>query len=521
MRFNAKALLFTSAVLSIFLTAVVVINIRTSRSDAVQMRSPSSTSTVKDGTGNGGGGGSYVVVDGQLLLSDAFYDDVGEDHSYNELPKPLRQYLDRAELLLKKYGINGSNFWDGFVRGTDVVYTFLSKDEFDRVPCNKYLPPINQGADKHVQMGCTIGNTTYLIASEFKAANLLEQAKTIIHERLWALNSTPNQQRYIARFTTVLGQLLKKQDDQLFRNDRTPLSQNELMSFDRLELAARQFGFEVGVNRTIYIAPNGRFKLTSPLSAHIVQGGGVKSSDELVDDKSFIGIGTILYGNQTVIKNSTLIDADVWSAEISDATLIASEAIGVRIHNSTIDHSRVLGLGYDWFDTLTEVADHTLVLNFSETAIPFRHMKAAAIQYATISNSQVDYTRIAGTSQKPVVIRDSLLQPSDVLSTIAAGAQIESSLFKGRATYEFKIGADAEIKNVHYRPAGQLSVEFVAGVKVKNLKLKPLFEGGLFRKIWATIHFEGDSMDFGNKSCEFTTHELQIKKTKDLLKLCN
>jgi hypothetical protein len=520
MSLNAKAWKFTAAALSIVLTAAVMVTISTSLSASAQVRSPSSGIAAKDGagTGNGGGGGSYVVVDGQWFLSDAFYDDVGEDHSYNELPEPLRKYLDRAEFLLKTYGINGPNFWDNYVRGANVVYTFLSKDEFDRVPCNKYLPPINPGADEHVQMGCTVGNTTYLIASDFKAATLLEQAKTIIHERLWALNSNPNQQRYIARLTTALGQLLKKQDDQLFRNDRSPLTRDELKTFDRLELAARQFGFEVGVNRTVSGASDERFMLKSPLSAQIVRGGGIKFSDEQVDDQSFIGVGTILYGGaQTVIERSTLIGADVWSAEISDSTLIASEVIRARIRNSAIDHSLVLGLSDFGFSEFF----------YHET--PYFSKSVASIQYATISNSKIYSTDIAGSAQKPVVIKESFLHPLNQLATIAAGVRIESSVFNNGewgpiSKYTFKVGSDAEIKSVIYNPkwtdSEHHNVEFAPGVKIKNVTLKPNFEGGYFRKSTAWIRFEGDSLDFDKKSCEFTVYELQVKKAEDLLKLC-
>jgi hypothetical protein len=479
-----------------------------------------------EGNANGGGGGSFLKVDGQWRLSDSFYDDVGEDHYFKELPKELRLYVLHARIIMESYGINGDNFWDNYVKGDRVIYTFVSEEEFKKVRCAKYLPPVKEEGEEHTQFGCTTGNTTYLIASLFKEASVLEQALAVIHERLWSLNPNPDQQRYIARLTSALGKLLKRRDDQQIRGDRTPLTAADLKVYDRLEKAAQQFGFETGVIRLLKDKDDGNFALKGPLSSQVwLNGGGLRPmSGEVVDENTFLGIGAHVHGGEkTVIRNSTLLQSTVWSATLADSTLTQIGVFVAELDHVTADGGRIMGVGdFDWKGFV------------SGERYPRYAPHIARLRYANIIDSIVHGTDILGTAEAPVSITKSVLVPLNLLGWIYEGVTIKNAVIKhGKwgpfGQFMFEIGKRAQLSDFTFIQPDLVhdnhhNLIIAPNTEAKNLNLKSKIKVGFLQDHFAPIRFGSEesptSFDFGGKECFFRGYDLHVNVPSDLLQVC-
>mgnify|MGYP003390150609 CR=1 FL=1 len=168
---------------------------------AVSLRNALTTSTVNIARdvrrgGESGGGGSYVLVDGEIMISDNFYQSMGTVQ-----PTPVRQVsYDQLPTAVKRATTNLIHFFNravGATLSTGAPLTNILRGQYFLVPkglenqafCNNYLPNLNRSVDDHFRFGCTNGNITFLFIDAFErpGVTLREQAYALLHERLWSL----------------------------------------------------------------------------------------------------------------------------------------------------------------------------------------------------------------------------------------------------------------------------------------------------------------------------------------------
>ncbi|MFZ3228708.1 MAG: hypothetical protein WA160_00760 [Pseudobdellovibrio sp.] len=461
-----------------------------------------------------GGGGSYAIVDGKIILADSIFKKLGKPQRYeNAFSKETRDQIDIIRYLLSNYGIDNKNFFEQIMAGPKTIYMFISRADFtSRVRCDHYLPELSRPTKEHFQFGCTPapGNITYLIAEDFVQADPLQQARAIIHERLWALNSNTEQQ-LIADFTTLLDWLVKK-----FRlqeeGDRSALTANEIKQFDDLEMLAQQFEFTTSgcASCSIHFIGSVRTYI-------VANGGGINISPSNIDTNSFVGIGSVLYGKEkSQIKNSTLISSIVTNSTIENSYLESTKVERTSVKNSILKKSGVY-LGHDEFALLNN-----------------GHSTPAVINFANLSYASINSFSILGTIESPVVITNSTLTGavwcaekagyfSDCknfkLSDVGFGAQItKSRISKGAA-----IKSNAILSNVifgNYLSSGEVFLKVSASTTIKDLDYTYFMESYPSKTIKVFFDAAGKVLDFENKKCVSKAFSLEVHEVDDFFKKC-
>lgn len=468
--------------------------------------------------GREAGGGSMVTIDGssEVLISDPFYKAIGEEQTFNDFDPQVRAYMSEAEKLLNNLGISNKEFWDVTVRGSSAVYIFVSKGDEKDVPCDKYLPALTRDVDEHFQFGCHgKGNISYLFEGFKRAKSVRQQVLGLIHERLWVNN--PNvDQRFIAKFVTILGELLQLKDDQLYRNNRTALTDKQIRRFDELQRAAEQLGF----NTRSYIEGNllSYGQLLYPLSRNIYrQGGGAfigaqcTSDDSCkyktnlsIDNSSFIGIGSLL-SEKTVIQNSVIVGSIIFpNSKIVQSTILDSQVSVMQIENSKIANSILRGV--------IQSNGQTIFKN------------------VLITDSQIQNTSVLGTPDAITTIANSkLIGNLDNYSKIAENVQIENSNFNTwhdlnlSPNYGFNFHVQSGAILTHVLISTEVSTDAVitANTKVANLKFNNLRrrQGGIFdSKI--LIDSAQRELNFNGLNCNLDKRTVEIRTESDLTPLC-
>lgn len=468
-------------------------------------KSPSRGLMERDG-GVNAGGGSFATVDGQTVLSDRYYKKIGKPQTFEKtFPKELRDYIKGTLSILDAYGINAGKFYEEMIASPNNLYIFLSKQEFAQIKCDHYLPALDRPSSAHVQFGCTKARLTYLSEDDFVASSILELALGVIHERLWT--QQPNvDQRFIAAFTTALGQLKAKQDLQLFHGDRQPLTDEEMEIFDDLGMAARQLGFFV----------------PSDLTSNVLrQGGGRTVGKVVVDQNSFVGIGSLLFGwtgtlmeqhgrGAVEIKNSTILASKISNSKIGSSTIIQSVAEHSVVSRSEINRSHLDG---------------------NDMPGVYAEEKVLIIQYSQISDSRIKWYSIEGTAEQRVTIQKSDLSTGRRLyrdSVIGAGTRIENTFLEKGTT----IGSNVELSNMTYKSITETTPDYLTPIKInsgsimKNLTYHYILheKHGFSIEFSARNAFEVDTqgqvLDFGGKDCRSKERKVKIRTANDLLQHC-
>lgn len=465
------------------------------------------------------GGGSFATVDGKTVLSDRFYKKIGKSLTFEKaFPKELRDYIQSTLNILNVYGISADKFYKEMVAATNNIYIFVSKSEFSQIKCDHYLPDLNRPASKHVQYGCTVGRTSYFVKEDFAADSILELALAVIHERLWAQKPDVDQ-RFIADFTNSLHDLKSKQDDQIFRGDRQPLTEDEMGLFDDLEMAARQLGFTAPEN----------------LSSNVLQqGGGRKYGSVVIDEKSFVGIGSLLFGwsgtryekqfgGGTVrLQNATVLGSSVHNSTISNSILVQSKASRLTMDHSEVKESNLEGLEYLMLGVVDE--------------------KAMNVRFAQIQKSELKSYSTQGTAEQKVVVLNSKLSGTyhcgrGILSckdkyvdSIGANTRIENSKLESSGT----IGSNVEVTNVIYKAADDKSdstfgssfylprIEIAMNSVIRNLDYTYQYKHSdfAFGSPYFEVDTKGLTVDFAGKVCVSNERKVKLQTTGDLLQHC-
>ncbi|MGE0762610.1 MAG: hypothetical protein AB7N80_04975 [Bdellovibrionales bacterium] len=465
--------------------------------------------------GREAGGGTYVVIDGNVVLADPFYKAVGREHRFDAFAPEIQDYITSAEKLLERLAITNPSFWNDTVRGSKAIYIRVPAGEENRVVCVKYLPELTRDVEGHFQYGCKgKGNITYLFASFEQSRSLREQGKAIIHERLWVANPDVDQ-RFIAKFVTVLGKLMKRREDQIFRNNRASLTDAEIAEYDQLQMAAEQLGFETR-KPLLPIGMSWKNVLAYPLSKSVVRNGGglatfyysVATGKYLpvtkVDATSFVGVGSVL-GDQAELQNSVVLSSVLFAkTRLQNSVAVSSLISAAQINQSEIRDSELQ----------------------QATAYP----SVTTINYAMVTKSSIDTMSLLGSADAPVEINSSTAYGNYTISSVAAGAKLNNSVLRARYNrdslrsdtgFNIQIQTGAILDNVRIATEFDTDMIVTAGTQVQNLNMvnRRTRGGGIFN---SKLEFNSPSgpMNFGGLNCTLNERVLRLNSTADLNGRC-
>lgn len=415
------------------------------------------------------GGGSYVRVDGNLTLADDYYKLKGAFQSrpfgLSEFPEELNKYINQMVSLLIRLEFDKRLPIDEIIAGR---YQYVTAEEFKQVPCPKYLPDTTIPVEEKFQFGCTVDGKTYLIRELFQKANLRQQARAILHERLWAYNRSAHQAD-ISDFVAGMGVLLQKIDDQILRHDRTPLNEAQMIKLNALYPAARKLGLYLYKRLTPIASENGAF----------ITGESDFASVGRISKNSFIGAGTLLDGtvriaDSTVI-NSVVRDAYVSGSETNDAELVhstvtdskveASSVFFTKLRSSQLSYSGIYGVGraYSDSDRGQAFASDDSKNNFRDRSDP----KNPEVSGAVLDHSDLTGLAIKATKENPTAIRNSEIHARDDKgSTIGSNVRL----------------VDVEIKNLPEDTEHWMAPETVSlgdGTSLENVRIFLSINGDL------------------------------------------
>ena len=142
-----------------------------------------------------GGMMTYKMKDAETIdevhiyLPDLVYEGLGEHFQYRQFPENVKNELNKLRLTLEGLGLFNDLFWNTNVMNPEVNYRFLSRDDFEKITCEKYVPDLKEEFSEHLQFGCTYGQSTYIVNEilNFEKTNASEMAYALLHERLWSL----------------------------------------------------------------------------------------------------------------------------------------------------------------------------------------------------------------------------------------------------------------------------------------------------------------------------------------------
>lgn len=329
--------------------------------------------------GESGGGGSYVLVDGEIMISDRFYDSIGNIQptpvrqvTFAQLPQAVRReavglikFFQRATNAKRHQGEPITNIYNG-------QYFLVPKGYESQAFCNNYLPNLTRTVDDHFRFGCTNGNVTFLFLNAFERpdVDLRDQVYALLHERLWTLVPGVDQS-VIASFTTALHDLedlsMKQEND-----DSYVATPQELSAFSRLQQAAQGLGYS-----TLDVNEYQSHKTGGLISRRC---GSIDLTQTLLTAGSRIecltGRSPSLRNSRIIrsvvkeagtVENSTIIDSFVQtSADFDDRELTAKEnrwllKFPFSIKDSTILRSQLLGTNLQGAQLVNVVAEATLI----------------------------------------------------------------------------------------------------------------------------------------------------------------
>lgn len=248
-----------------------------------------------------GGGGTYVLKDGEYVISDRYFESVGpivlteaKQYYFHQLPVELQTaYLTVSDFMLN-LGIKAPNAYG--------PYLVMPQSLQNHGLCNRYVPNLTIRTDAQKRYGCTNGNITFLYMDILNQASLRQQAYAILHERLWTYKNA-NQKLVVDIVDGVM--TLEEMSEKQKKGQLEPLSDGHRQKLEYLYAAARTIGLELTE------------RVTYDLTEH---GGRVKKGCLKDESHSYvIGIGSevvctlpkyTMNLSETVVLNSSVIDLE-------------------------------------------------------------------------------------------------------------------------------------------------------------------------------------------------------------------
>jgi hypothetical protein len=137
----------------------------------------------------GGGGHGFILSDGSIVLSDS-YVRVESDKNQIYLPPRLVRELHNVKKYFDAYltkNFKMEEFFGEHVLDPSIKYYLVKakdmpKSRLCRSPGYEYKPE----GSKHIRIGCTLGNKTYLLDTVIEQMNIANLVALVIHERLQA-----------------------------------------------------------------------------------------------------------------------------------------------------------------------------------------------------------------------------------------------------------------------------------------------------------------------------------------------
>lgn len=240
--------------------------------------------TKKGGSSGVGGGGYFITLPDQtVILGDPFIVREGVPFKLNPI---LEEELVAIGKLLVRYGANAlksdaakSEFIDRYVTNSIVDYRYVSAPIENCEKGHLGSHPGTAGVG-----GCTTGNKTLIWGEKFLKMTLLEQAKTITHERLHA-SPFGSDEDYIADITDGIEVALKLYAAQS-KNGGTKVSPNS-KQFQQLSTMKMRIA-QIGLRGDIYSLENQKWVDEYNVSP---SGGGLVGPNVKMADDSFVGVG--------------------------------------------------------------------------------------------------------------------------------------------------------------------------------------------------------------------------------------
>jgi uncharacterized protein YoaH (UPF0181 family) len=263
-----------------------------------------------------GGGGTYVLKDGEYVMSDPYFESLGtikytsaKQVNLKDLPKGLQKAVETIQefifsLNLKVPDLNGP-------------YLLLPKTLENHGLCNEYVPNLINRAEAQVRYGCTNGDVTFLYMDVLPKASLRQQAYAILHERLWTLEKA-DQQKVVDFIDAVM---TLEEEAQLQKDGSTfPLSDMLKKKYTKLLAAAE----ELGLIETRYLPS---FEITE--HGGLVQKGCLESEST----NNVIGISSQIRCNtvKLTITNSRVLNSMLKNIK----SLRNSEIISSQIYSTS------------------------------------------------------------------------------------------------------------------------------------------------------------------------------------------
>lgn len=363
-----------------------------------------------------GGGGTYVLRNGEYVISDRYYESMGEfsptpvrQVRFSQLPPAVVRAAEHMIEFMGKLGVDGVD-----VRSDS--YLLVPKGLENHGMCNVYTPNLSNSTEAQVRYGCTNGNITFLYVDVMGRASLRQQAYALLHERLWTRPAATQQDVVnIVDGVMTLEEAFVEQKS----NPHAPISAEVFRKLDALYSSARKLGLRVNQFASYPRTPNGGW--IQPNCLH------PDSRDYLV------GIGARVACNRPAVRQAKLQNVVIVDSEVIDAGSISNTTIeGSTLYNHSPDAKfNPYGSG--------SLIERELRACFRCVSIPSPILDGAQIRNTKIFGSLTTFG--AG------VLLDNTVIESRSSITISGGSKLKNVRIGGEyeSAQRVEIGANVEL----------------------------------------------------------------------------
>lgn len=477
---------------------------QTSVAPEVQGNIDKANRSARGGTDVGGGGNIVILPDDTIHMADAYvqHPERQDPHEYKDLSPELRGEIEKSTRMLVRYGAavekwlnpdllgrwphppelimaekggyTTRNAQAGWFReqiwAPEIRYVFTDKIPETCHPVGD-IGPVPNGY-RVVEVGCTEGNTTFILKQYFDKMSLREQALAMIHERMHGiLGQKPH--GLVTSTTQGLGLVLDLAQKQK-QGNRPVLSNDDLSVLNYMVDSIDQLGLTGnGVPQAPY--------MFSHYWVVTANGGGIYSKQAKVDPAAYLGVGAMLGDGGSMEAGSELVNSTCFlaSCELHG---------GASIVDSVIAPEPGAQVGYDDFET------NVFHATFA---------KGSKVVGSVLQASQESST------QQRVVLRE-------------ASSVMNSELLQFSS---FDLGAGSEITSVHlplnpFAPA-MIRLDVQDRASLSNLTT-PIFAGNPRTKDgteFVVTVLADHKLDFSKSSvpfCQDTKHWLRLTQSVSL-----
>ncbi len=460
------------------------------------------------------GGGSFIEIDGETQLSDAYYNSPGVEFKFQAFPEEIKTYMETVKHLMLRLGIDTGSFFEEKVYGLKAEYVLVNEEDAD---CPKYVTELTQDFTTHYQFGCTVGGLTYLFKEKFENAPIRVQAQAILHERLWAQNGNVAK-RYIGRFTTIINRLLQVRDKQLIHGETPMLSSKEIEFLNKLFDASFQLGFEL----SSWVADHKSYQY----KVSFTKAGGLIEKSRCIGtpmEKAYIGVGSMVSDCPEKMDSTPTNTKILYSIISGKSHLTAS---------STIIKSTITGfiLGEHVNITDSYLTGFKQTYNLDDLHPALTDIKVTIGDNTVITNSTIMVPRdqrLAGfpfTSERYMVNSDTTILDSSLTGyfTIGKKSTIRNSELDNTKLGEAAMIVDSTIIRTHLGENAQIELSTVLRSRIdrnstiSDSNLRAMMMGDGFQcSNSTTAKFPridgGDQVTIENSKLSFTGNQARSK----------